>query len=486
MRLLSRAKYFLLLSLFLFSSCEEELDSDALVFAEEVIFVSGEIMRVTGRVVSSGTVSITDHGFQIAEDAEFNAPIIVSLGEKSIPGRFIGIYENLSPGTDYFIRAFLVSKGETKVSKIIEFSSLASELINYSPVFEVAGQTVTINGKNLTRDSEVFFGTEKASQLEFNNEAEIKVRVPNPQTGEFTVPVRVINEGEEMVFDQNFEYIIGKWFDETIYPGNAEFIRNSFFQKDGKMYNGIERKENGDQFFLTYDPLTKVWSEKAFNGTYVTIPGSFEGGFFGGKLEQQGSTNLSDEFWVLDQSGNFISEGTVPFKLWLHVAFRVGDELFVFGGQNEFDAYNNRIKKYNFISKQWVDLGTTPIITSSRYATFNKGNQMYFVTAEKELWKYDASTGQWQQMASYPGEEASLAVGATIGEFGYVGIGNRTRAIYEYSFAEDFWKEKTFMPGFNNDVNLGWYAIGEELFVLREVSVGSGSSRMYKFQPFNF
>jgi IPT/TIG domain-containing protein len=486
MRLLSRSKYLLLLSLFLFSSCEEELESEALVFAEDVIFVSGEILRITGRVVSSGSVTITDHGFQIAENPEFTSPIIVSLGERSIPGRFIGTYEHLSPGTDFYVRAFLVSKGETQFSESLEFSSLESELIDFSPIFDIAGKPVTINGKNLTRSSEVFFGTKKATILEFNNEAEIIVRVPDPVIGDFSVPLRIVTDGDEQVFEKNFEYIIGKWGTESIYPGDAEFTRNAYFQHEGKLFTGMEKKGSDTQLFWTYDPLTGAWEEKDFGGTFVKIPGVFDGGFFGGKLDQIGTTALTNEFWTLDQSGNFSSQGVVPFKLWLHVSFRVGDDLFVFGGQNEFDAYNNRIKKYNFISKEWVDLGIVPIITSSRYPTFNNGNQMFFVTASNELWKYDASTSQWEQMASYPGEEADLAIGGTIGDYAYVGIGHRTREMYEYEFALDSWKEKTIIPGFTNDITLGWYTVGEEIYVLRKLAVGGGAPKMYKFEPFNF
>jgi hypothetical protein len=482
MRLLSRTKYFLLLFLFLFSSCEEEVDSEALVFVEDVIFVSGEILRITGRVVSSGTVTITDHGFQVAENPEFTSPIIISLGERSIPGRFIGTYEELPSGTDFFVRAFLINKGETSVSAALEFSTLDSELINYTPVFERAGQTITINGKNLTRDSEVFFGSQKALILEFNNEAEIKVRAPNPEIGEYMVPIRIINDGKENVFDQNFEYIIGKWQLETIYPGNEGFTRNIYFQHEGILYSGMEDNGSNVQLFWKYDLLSKSWQEKNFNGPYLRSPGVFDGGFFGGGLDNNA---LSNEFWTLDQSGNFLAQGNVPFKLVQHVSFRVGDELFVFGGKNESRGDNNRIRKYNFVSKEWVELGTMPIITSSTLPKFNKGNQMFFVTASNELWKYDSNTMQWQQMTSYPGAKGAIG-GGTIGEYAYVGLGNNTREMYEYNFALDYWKQKSIIPGFNSDLTLGWYTVDDKIFVLRKVSLGSEAPKMYKFEPFNF
>ena len=143
MKLLSRTKYFLLLSLLLFSACEEETDSNALVFTEDVIFVSGEILRITGRVVATGEVTIADHGFQIADNPEFSAPIIVSLGERSIPGRFIGAYNDLSTGTDFYVRAFIISKGETRVAESLEFTTLESEIVEYSP--NGAGISTTAN-----------------------------------------------------------------------------------------------------------------------------------------------------------------------------------------------------------------------------------------------------------------------------------------------------------------------------------------------------
>jgi len=481
MRLLSRIKYFLFLSLFLFSSCEEELESEALVFAEDVIFVSGEILRITGRVVSSGTVTITDHGFQISESPEFSSPIIISLGERSIPGRFIGSYGELSTGTDFFVRAFLITKGETSVSEAIEFSTLDPELIDYAPVFEEAGQTITINGKNLTVDSEVFFGSQRATITEFNNEAEIKVRAPNPAVGEYSVSVRVITDGKENVFDKNFEYIIGKWQLDSNYPGDPGFSRNVYFQHEGKLYSGMEDAGTAVQLFWTYDISTKTWQKKDFNGPYVVYPGVYNGGFLGGT----DTNSIVKNFWTLDQSGNFRAEADVPFRLVQSVSFKVGDDLYVFGGQNEFGANNNSIRKYNFVSKEWTVLGTMPIVTSSRFPSFNLGNQMYFLTVSNDLWKYDANTSQWEQMASYPGATGAIG-GGTIGDFGYVGLGNNSREMFEYDFVLDSWKRKTIIPGFNNDLTLGWFTTDDEIFVLRKPSRGTGASKLYKFEPFNF
>ena len=103
-------------------SCGQQTDFETQIFTEEVVYLSGEVLRVSGRIVGNREIDASDHGFQVADNPEFATPIMVSLGARQLPGRFIGTHEGLDTQNDYFVRAYLVLEGTTIVSEPIEFS----------------------------------------------------------------------------------------------------------------------------------------------------------------------------------------------------------------------------------------------------------------------------------------------------------------------------------------------------------------------------
>jgi len=488
MKFLSKTKYFLLFSLLLFGSCEEEIDSEALVFTEDVIFVSGEILRVTGRVVSSGQVMVSDHGFQIADNPEFNSPIIISLGERDIPGRFIGEHESLNTETDFFVRAFMVNEGASKFGAAVEFSTLSSQLTEYSPSIANVNAQVSITGQNLTTDVEVFFGNVKAEIIDFKFESVLRVRVPTPLSGEFVVPLRVISDGKELIYDENFEYIIGKWESISTFPGDNSFSRNAFFQDGGKFYAGINEASGGDpQSFWSFDPLSNQWDLTDFPGSFVRDPGSFNGGILGGSFGPNGSggINISNEFWLFE-SNQFVSQGTLPFSLARPVTFKEGNDLFVFGGLNTSSTASSLVWRYDFNTGNWDQYDTAPIEIRNNLPSFRHDGLMYFIGPDKAMVRYDPATKTWTNVGDYPGQRIDLALGVTIGEFGYVGLSSQERTMFAYEFSTNTWREKVALPGFNQDISLGYYVFDEKLYVFRSNVVGTLGPQMWVFEPFNF
>ena len=87
----------------IFSSCEEESQVTTSLITEEVIYLSGERARVLGRIITNQNVDASDHGFYISENESFSQPIIISLGERVAPGRFIGETSELDIQKKYFV-----------------------------------------------------------------------------------------------------------------------------------------------------------------------------------------------------------------------------------------------------------------------------------------------------------------------------------------------------------------------------------------------
>ena len=73
---------FVFFMLFASWSCTEEESTPVLVSTEDILFVGGDKLRVSGRLLTNREVFADEHGFVFSTDASFSSPILLSLGEK--------------------------------------------------------------------------------------------------------------------------------------------------------------------------------------------------------------------------------------------------------------------------------------------------------------------------------------------------------------------------------------------------------------------
>jgi IPT/TIG domain-containing protein/galactose oxidase-like protein len=489
MKLFYKTRGLPLLILLLFGSCEVEVDSNPLVFTEEIIFVSGEILRITGRVVAAGEVSLTDHGFQIADNESFSTPIIISLGKRDIPGRFIGIYEELVSETEYFVRAYMINDGQTTYGSISPFSTSAIGLVNFEPPYQNKGGVITLYGRNFTKSSEVYFGDTKATIIEAKFESQIKVQVPNPVDESYIVPLKVITDGKEVVYDQNFYYVIGKWDMISQMPDKFGPIRNVHIQLGNQLFQGI----NSDGVNLnSYNIDQNVWGLTAFPGFFVKSPTLFENGFLGGKNTNRAIPDKYSEFWILDANGVLQREGDTPFAISNGHAFKIGNELWFFGGYLRGQVVSDQVYVYNFDTKTWNVHDTTPIVIANNLPAVAYKGQMYFVDYEKQLWRYTKETKSWQVISTYPGSFGELpinaaeindGIGVTVGDFAYMGLANQDRSFWKYDFIQNSWVRAKIIPGRDNEDMIGWYSTNDKIYVLRVSQNFGGEIVLWEFDP---
>ncbi|WP_332910747.1 IPT/TIG domain-containing protein [Algoriphagus boritolerans] len=119
-------------------------------------------IRVLGRLITNQPISASDHGFQLSTSEDFSSPILVSLGIKEGPGRFIGETAGLAINQRYFVRAFASVDGVELVGETIEIQTLSPVIESYEPTFAKAGEEIIIQGRNLPDGTRVFFlGTRK-------------------------------------------------------------------------------------------------------------------------------------------------------------------------------------------------------------------------------------------------------------------------------------------------------------------------------------
>lgn len=146
-----------LVLIFSFFACEEQLDLTPSIITENALLVSGERMRLSGRVITTQNIAASDHGFYISDNEGFSQPIIISLGVRESPGRFIGETTGLEIEKTYFVKSFVELPEGIVFGNVVNIETLSPRLIDFSPSNGQSGITVTINGVNITEDVRVFF-----------------------------------------------------------------------------------------------------------------------------------------------------------------------------------------------------------------------------------------------------------------------------------------------------------------------------------------
>src|ERR1051325_7304775 len=95
---------------------------------------------------------------------------------------------------------------------------------------------------------------------------------------------------------------------------------------------------------------------------------------------------------------------------------------------------------------RWAAIGFS--IGNRGYVTLGENQSSVFVT---DLWEYNPSTNAWTQKANFPGPGRQLPASFSIGNKGYIGTGWSGSAqlndLWEYDPATNAWQQKANFPG---------------------------------------
>jgi len=472
-------------------ACQEDENLESIVLTEEILFIGGDKVRMSGRVLAISRDGIQDHGFYVAVDEAFTSPIVVSLGEKSIPGRFIGEAGGLDLKSDYYFKSYITSKGNTIFGSIVPFTTLGPFIEDFSPRIGLSGQTISITGGNFTGATEVYFGDSKAVIVDIKLESIIKVMVPEIMNNPF-VEVKVVLGNEEMIFPFPYEYIIGKWEMTGTFIDDKSYYQSLFFQSDNKLFFGlgIAQGTGLNDKIWELDFNSWAWSEKPFTGTAVTNAFATNG-FFGSGIKEDLRTNfiLSNEFWRYDSATeDFEQLGTLPFGFSESVGIVLDQDLYLFGGitanvSNNFDYY-----KYDDTTGSWSLLGKARININTDYPNFQVNNLAFLMDENGGLFQYNAGDDIWTQVSQYPGTVKPLGFGVVMNNKVYIGMFGGLRQMYEYDPILNSWKRKISYPGNVLHLNVAWWTYNNMIYVMRSDirSTGGVPMEIWSFDPEGF
>ncbi len=468
-------------------ACENESQIPFSVVTEEVLYVSGERVVIVGRLLSLGKEPIQDHGIQISSNENFSSPIIISLGNRSKPGRFVADFSGLQLNNEYFCRSFVEIESKVFYGNVLPFKTLLTDIVDFSPKIGSAGDKLVITGKNFTENTEVFIDGKKVEVTELLFESQLTVLIP-PLTDEYQVRVSVKIQDQELIFDDHFEYEIGKWEKVGDFVSSIQLQEAISFKDTNKFIFGLGRTGNPiNSSIWELDLENFTWTEINYSG--AGLAGAFStGGYFGSgvSLFSQFGTIISRDFWYYKE-GIFTQKEDLPFTLYKSIGFIIGDNLYVLGGTIDLRINNRNIYQYNITQNVWQIVSQVAPELSSEITNFTFENNQYFVLANSIILKYSTQTNDWGNEAIYPISNFGVdGISAVIEDKVFIGLGS-SRELWQFEPRTLKWKRKTPFPSGGSFRNLAYFIHNNFLYVLRRPSGQFAGQNpimsLWKFDP---
>ena len=477
-------------------SCEAHLDeSTTFVRTEDIVYVSGERLILTGRIISQGPLDIADHGFMIDSTESFSNPLILSLGARELPGRFVAETDALNAQTNYYGRAFANVGSTMLTGKEVSFATFSLDLEDFQPRIAFGDQRITIFGSNFAKDAQVFFDDEPATVLSIAEESIIQVRTP-PMGDKVGVQVRVESQGFEKVFPYNFEYIIGTWNEAGNFPLNeACYSEVIAMRNENTVIFGLgarrDRKELNEEIF-SLDITSGAWGSVPMLAGQPVMSGFASWPYIGsGSYERvspagRGPLFLSTDFWHFD-GNQFNRLPNLPFAQYKAMALTVDNDLYIIGGQRADRAILQTTFKYDPDIGEWQSLQLIPTAVNSDYPHFSHGQYLYVLAPDRWLYRFDTTTNAWKKLDLFPASVGRKGIAEVIGDKAYLGLFENSTLIWEYDLNELRWRPKTSFPGDFREGNVATWVWEEALHVLRTSRFSSSPNmEIWQFHPDKF
>ena len=474
--------------LFLVVSCQEDITTDeTVVVPEEVLFVGGDKVRLSGRLIANRTVNVEEHGFEISLDESFSNPTVITLGTRSTPGRFLGEVAGLQNSTDYFWRPFVTINGGMTFGSNSVFTTQTPGVNSFSPNIGFPGQVVQIEGKNFSEGLQVFFGSAPANVLEIKSDALVRVSIPEIQDSQF-VDITLQVQDDVFTLDGQFEYVVGLWEEagEFVEPFSA--FGPFDFQTEDEFVIGLGLADTKENFKIwKLDFASWAWSEIPFFGTSTRFAFAADSYFGGGQLD--GFPPLgSFDFWTYDKAGNqFIQRNPLPSGLVNAIALNINGESYLFGGEIGVGPSNFSVYKYDDTADLWTVIGGSDVELSANYPAFSFGIYGYFIDQVGLLYRYNSLDGTWIIMNQYPSGMEPGMMAEKIGSKVYIGASESRRAVYEYDIPSNNWKPKNGFPGLVFVETIATWNHDGVIYLMKNVENSSGEAMsIWSFKPNEF
>jgi hypothetical protein len=465
--------------------CTKEESGTTVLVTEEVLYASGEQVRILGRLITNQAVTATDHGFYLSQEANFASPIIISLGAKSGAGRFIGETSGLQAQKNYFVKSFMDIGNGIEFGNTIELQTLAAGIESYSPYFGSPNQEIFILGRNFSSDTKVFFGDVEAEVLENLFESRLRVRIPELQGGS-SVAIRVQSQDQILTFPINFEYQTGSYVTLQPFPDQLRLANNISFQSGSHFYVGLgsNRQIRFYEKILKYDPSTNQWTDSNFSGSARSF-GFATDNYLGGGIAELTKEPyvMNNSFWRITSTG-YVRLKDLTFPSRESIAFELANELYLLGGK---DGNTRAVRKYNALTESWTNLPNSLREFSAINPYFVYQNKLYVLGSDKVLYSFDPISGRLESISSYPGLTGlGYGFAKVIGSKVYFGGFELENQVWEFNLETFNWVPKNPIPGSLLSKTAASFVQGGFIYFMRQEDInlpGDFPLELFIFDP---
>ena len=184
-----------------------------------------------------------------------------------------------------------------------------------------------------------------------------------------------------------------------------------------------------------------------------------------------------DELSLGGDAGDGLNRGSA-------IAFAVGGFGFCGLGTGSADYFQD-LWKFDAVSNTWTQMADYGGTARREAVAFTVGDYAYVGTGQdangltNDFWKYDYETNEWTQVADFPGTPRRDAVSISMGGQGYVGTGIDASTykvdFWAYYPLTDTWDQKADFPGTPRHGSVGF-----GLFPTAFVALGEDNTFTYK------
>lgn len=205
-----------------------------------------------------------------------------------------------------------------------------------------------------------------------------------------------------------------------------------------------------------------------------------------GKTEiySEASQFVKGDVWSQRTDFNNVFEPNISFT------FTINGELYVYKNKNEFG-------KYNFTTKDWVDLAPLNFSLQNNTTAFTIGSKGYVGTGEifleekwqatKRFWEFDpndGTKGKWNEIRPFGGVARKNAISFSINEKGYVGLGEKGKGdLWEFTPDGEKGSWKIVDPDYPGQLEKLSVFFALENKGCTGLTFSSGSADCWCFQP---
>lgn len=476
-----------------------------------------EVRHATGDI-EYGLVA----GKALNPDVDRDKVFKTGVGSGSVD--FSQVISGLDTGAVYYVRAYAKSQTVTQysanqtIAKLSPKIYLNSTVLQYGQVFTFStnfGPTGTGILPVVRLNNTVISATGGGAN---GGTAMVLTLVPseNLPVGPYTLSVDM--DGVKVTYPTQLTLLEGHWTQPYLLPRNySSYTIFDRYVIGNWIYSSEYHLGTTGPTFTRYNYKTSETQNLATLSSQQIVQGAalYQNGnelhVLGGELIGTGSVSrpMSNVHWIYNiQNDAWVrQQPDLPGKGRRNAALlQVGTKLYYGLGSDATTSSSGYFSGLDDLwvfdpgTGQWQQLANFPGIGKYSRAYFDLGGKLYVVggnsdqgTAVKECWSYDPSTNQWSLRAPYPGSGWINLLAFSLGNNGYTGTGetssynsytgrNVYSNMYKYDSINDKWTEVSNFGG--NVIQPFVGNLGTSILVGAGLDAGSVASRyIFEFKP---